>query len=296
MRRSPCLRQRLEARDLWFGYDTPAGKKGVLRGVSMSLRRGECLALIGASGSGKTTLIKHLNGLLRPDSGTVLLNGRATGERSFRLSGLRRTVGVAFQYPEHQLFGRTVMEDVCIGPLNLGLTRAEAEMAARESLWLVGLDERCFFRSPWELSGGQRRCAAIAGVLAMNPQALVLDEPAAGLDPRTKRRIFDIVGVLRRERGLAVILVSHHMEDVAQYADRVLALDGGRVTLEGTPRAVFRSSETLRALGIDVPCVTSLTERLIAAGLPLPETALTVDEAEQMLAAACGAQDGGDGE
>ena len=274
----------LAAERLCYTYGVGTAEElPVLRDVSLNIWPGECVGLVGVSGSGKTTLIKHLNGLLKAASGDVRFAGRSIYEKKYKLSDLRKEVGLVFQYPENQLFGQTVLKDVCFGPLNMGQTREEAERSARESLALVGIGEDAYYANPLETSGGQRRRIAIAGVLAMRPKVLILDEPAAGLDPASKHAIFDLLTRIKRERNIAIVLVSHHMEDVAQYADRVYVLDRGELVMEGQPGEVFRSVARLQEMGIGVPAVSAFTEDLRRAGYPLPRPAVTVPEAEEML-------------
>ncbi len=274
----------LTTEHICYSYGTgTAEETPVLRDVSLKIWPGECIGLVGVSGSGKTTLIKHLNGLLKASSGDVRFAGRSIYEKKYKLSGLRKEVGLVFQYPENQLFGQTVLKDVCFGPLNMGMSPEEAERAACESLSLVGIGEENYYASPLETSGGQRRRIAIAGVLAMHPKILILDEPAAGLDPATKHMIFDLLTRIKRERNIAIVLVSHHMEDVAQYADRVYVLDKGTLVMEGAPREVFRSVRQLKEMGIGVPAVSAFTEDLRTAGYALPRPAVTVPEAEEMI-------------
>lgn len=265
-----------------YGKQT-ANECKVLEDVSLTIQEGEFLGVIGASGSGKTTLVKHLNGLLRADSGQVLFEGRNIYDKKYSLSSLRKEVGLIFQYPEQQLFCRTVLEDVCFGPVNLGMSREEALESAKDCLEMVGIPEAYYYVSPLELSGGEKRRVAIAGVLAMKPKILVMDEPAAGLDPETKHMIFRLIRKIRAERGTAVVLVSHHMEDVADYADQIVVLHQGRIAFTGTPSEVFSHLEELREMGIGVPQITTATDRLIRAGIPLAHPAVTVDDAETMI-------------
>lgn len=255
----------------------------VLEDISFEVHKGECIGLIGASGSGKTTLIKHLNGLLIANTGNIFFKGKSIYEKNYNLPQLRKEVGLVFQYPENQLFGKTVLDDVCYGPMNLGMKREEAEQSAKNCLELVGIDEEYYTSSPLDLSGGEKRRVAIAGVLAMKPKVLVLDEPAAGLDPETKHRIFDMLMNIKKELQIAIILVSHHMEDVAEYTDKVLVLEKGKLTLSGTPEVVFLNTEYLHSIGIGIPQVTDITEKLIEKGIGLPHPAITVVQAEQML-------------
>lgn len=265
-----------------YGKQT-ANECKVLEDVSLTIREGEFVGIIGASGSGKTTLVKHLNGLLRADSGQVLFEGKDIYDRKYSLSGLRKEVGLIFQYPEQQLFCRTVLDDVCFGPLNLGMSKEEALESAKDCLEIVGIAKTYYYASPFELSGGEKRRVAIAGVLAMKPKILVMDEPAAGLDPETKHMIFRLIEKIRSQRGTAIVLVSHHMEDVADYADQIVVLHQGRIALNGTPEEVFSHLETLREMGIGVPQITMATDLLIREGIPLAHPAVTVDDAEAMI-------------
>lgn len=274
----------LEGKNISFSYSDPAkGPVKILDNISFQINSGDFIGLIGPSGSGKTTFIKHLNGLLKADCGELLFDGRNIYEKKYPLSKLRKDVGLVFQYPEHQLFGRTVLKDVMYGPLNLGMTEADAEKSAIDSLKLVGIAEDCFSMSPMELSGGQKRCAAIAGVLAMQPKILVLDEPAAGLDPETKRDIFEILERVREQRNAAIVLVSHHMEDVARFANRVWVMHNGKIAMDDTPTKVYKRVEELEEMNVGIPQMTHLTYILIQKGIPMPDTAISVSEAEEML-------------
>ncbi|MGN8922356.1 energy-coupling factor transporter ATPase [Lachnospiraceae bacterium HCP28S3_F9] len=274
----------MQVKNLTFTYGKrTANECKVLDNISFEIREGEFIGLIGSSGSGKTTLIKHLNGLLKADSGDILFNGLSIYDKKYVLSKLRKEVGLVFQYPEQQLFKNTVIADVSFGPLNMGMSHEEAEESARKSLELVGIDVSYYYVSPLELSGGQKRCVAIAGVLAMNPQILVMDEPAAGLDPGTRRSIYQLVEKIKKERNIAVVLVSHHMEDVAEYADRVFVLHDHKLVREGTVKEVFSQIDYLNSIGIGVPQITNVTENLRLKGFPIEHAAITVDEAENMI-------------
>ena len=274
----------MQVKNLTFTYGKrTANECKVLDNISFEIRKGEFIGLIGSSGSGKTTLIKHLNGLLKADSGDILFNGLSIYDKKYVLSKLRKEVGLVFQYPEQQLFKNTVIADVSFGPLNMGMSHEEAEESARKSLELVGIDVSYYYVSPLELSGGQKRCVAIAGVLAMNPQTLVMDEPAAGLDPGTRRSIYQLVEKIKKERNIAVVLVSHHMEDVAEYADRVFVLHDHKLVREGTVKEVFSQIDYLNSIGIGVPQITNVTENLRLKGFPIEHAAITVDEAENMI-------------
>ncbi|MBE3519858.1 MAG: energy-coupling factor transporter ATPase [Firmicutes bacterium] len=262
-------------------YDYMPGTPSQVRAlddVCMTIQDGEFLGLIGPTGSGKSTLIQHLNGLLVPTSGRVLVDGLDTRAKGADLRRLRQKVGLVFQYPEDQVFEETVYEDIAFGPKNLGVPAEEIEERVREAMALVGLPDSLMKRSPFELSGGQLRRVALAGVLAMRPEVLVLDEPTAGLDPLGKR---EILGHIRRlhERGLTVVMVSHNMEEVARLADRLVVLDHGRIVLSGTPREVFAQGELLESIGLDIPDVTKMMRELRKRGWPVRTDVLTLEEA-----------------
>ena len=277
----------LQVRDLAFTYSKgDVNETKVLGGVSFDLYEGECLSLIGTSGAGKTTLLKNLNGLLKADSGDVLYMGESIYRKGYKLSELRKSVGLVFQSAEKQLFCKTVIEDVMFGPVRMGMTDEEARRAAEESLALVDIGPEYYDASPQDLSGGQKRRVAIAGVLAMEPKVLVLDEPAAGLDPGMKQEIFSMIDGIRRERGTAVILVSHEMEDVVLHSDRVMLMAEGKIGLEGTPREVFSQVEKVRELGGDVPEVTEIMYDLRREGLPLAELEVDTGKAAASIASA----------
>lgn len=254
-----------------------------LRDVSFDIPDGQFVGLIGHTGSGKSTLIQHLNGLIRATEGKLFVDGENIYEKGYNMRALRTKVGLVFQYPEHQLFEIDVFQDVCFGPKNMGLSKDEIEQRAREALGMVGLPESFYKKSPFELSGGQKRRVAIAGVLAMRPKVLVLDEPTAGLDPRGRDEILDRVKELNHSWGLTVILVSHSMEDVAKYADRLLVMSDGEKRFDGTPKEVFKHYEELEALGLSAPQVTYLVQKLRKAGMPLSDEITTVAEARDAL-------------
>lgn len=250
-----------------------------LDNVSLEIRRGEFYALVGATGSGKSTLVQHFNGILAPTGGKVWVCGIDVSNKRLRQE-LWRKVGLVFQQPEHQLFEETVFDDVAFGPKNLGLSAAEVRERVNDALGLVGLDpDEVGKMSPFRLSGGLRRKAAIAGVLALRPEVLALDEPAAGLDPVSRRQLMERIDRLRKERGTTVLLVTHSMEEVALWADRVAVLHKGRLAMEAVPRDVFNRAEELRALGLDVPATVELMLCLQARGLPVRADILTTDEA-----------------
>ena len=273
---------RLENVCYTYGSDTTSEIKA-LNNVNLEINKGEFVAIIGHTGSGKSTLIQHFNGLERPKSGNVFYNDENIYENNYDLRKLRCKVGLVFQYPEHQLFEMTIFKDVCYGPKNMGLNDADVEKAAKEALDLVGLDESFYDKSPFELSGGQKRRAAIAGILAMKPRVLVLDEPTAGVDPRGRNEIFDAINHMHHETGITVILVSHSMEDVAKYADRIIVMNQGRVALTGTPREVFSRVSLLEEIGLAAPQTSYVMKGLSDKGYSVAQDIYTVDEATEVL-------------
>lgn len=248
--------------------------------VSLKIEDGEFIGLIGHTGSGKSTLVQHLNGLMKPTSGGVYYNGEDIHDADYDLKKLRSKVGLVFQYPEHQLFEVDVFSDVCFGPKNLGLDKKEVELRAFDALRLVGFPEEYFYQSPFELSGGQKRRVAIAGVLAMKPEVLVLDEPTAGLDPKGRDEILDQIQQLREETKMTVVLVSHSMEDVAKYVGRIIVMNHGRVMFDDTPKQVFRHYKELEAVGLAAPQVTYIMHALRKNGFPVGTEATTILEAK----------------
>ena len=256
-----------------------AFEKHALKDVNLEIPDGQFIGVIGHTGSGKSTLIQHLNGLLKGTSGAIYYNGTNIYGEGYNMKELRSKVGLVFQYPEHQLFEIDVFTDVCFGPKNLGLPKEEVERRAYEALRLVGQKEKNFKKSPFELSGGQKRRVAIAGILAMEPDVLVLDEPTAGLDPKGRDDILDQVKRLHEERHITVILVSHSMEDVARYVDRIIVMNKGQVRFDGVPREVFRHYRELEEIGLAAPQVTYLMHDLAAAGWEVDVDATTVEEA-----------------
>ena len=253
--------------------------------VSLTIRREDFLALIGHTGSGKSTLAQHINGLLRPTAGRVLLDGQDIEEKGFSKKQLRQRVGLVFQYPEHQLFEETVAKDVAFGPRNLGLSAQETADRVREALERVGLPyDEIAEKSPFELSGGQMRRAAMAGVLAMRPEMLVLDEPAAGLDPQSREEMLQMIARLHAQ-GDGIVMISHSMDDVARYATRAVVREKGRAVMEGTPAQVFRQAERLEEMGLEVPAVCRMGRALRAAGVPFPEDIFREDDAFSALLA-----------
>lgn len=263
-----------------YTYEIGTGfERKALDNISCAIEDGEFIGLIGHTGSGKSTFIQHLNGLIKATSGHIYYNGKDIYEPEYDMKELRRKVGLVFQYPEHQLFETDVFKDVCFGPKNLGLSRQEYEIRAFESLKLVGLDENLYYQSPFDLSGGQKRRVAIAGVLAMKPEILILDEPTAGLDPKGRDDILDCVKKLREETGITVILVSHSMEDVARYVSRIMVMDDGVLKYDDTPRNVFSHYKELEQIGLAAPQVTYIMNDLVKAGLNVNADAITVEEA-----------------
>lgn len=249
--------------------------------VSFRIEDGEYIGLIGHTGSGKSTLIQHLNGLLKPTSGTVLFDGQDIFARGYDLRHLRSRVGMVFQYPEYQLFEETVLQDVMFGPLNQGKTRGEAERMAIDALRLVNFPETSYQKSPFEISGGQKRRAAIAGVLSMEPEILILDEPAAGLDPKGRENILNTVAELRNRKHITIILVSHSMDDVAAHADRIMAMDHGKLAFFDTPGRVFSHIDELERMGLSAPQMTYLARDLNRAGFHMDPTVLNLEDAKK---------------
>lgn len=252
-----------------------------LKDISLEIPQGQFVGLIGHTGSGKSTLVSHLNGLTRATEGNLYYNGRAVYGADYPLKELRQHVGLVFQYPEHQLFEATVLKDVCFGPKNMKLSPEEQERRAKDALKLVGMDASCYESSPFELSGGQKRRVAIAGVLAMEPEVLILDEPTAGLDPKGRDEILLLISELHEKKHMTIILVSHSMEDVAKYVDRILVMDDGIVAFDGTPKEVFSHRKELERIGLALPQVTYLMQALKDRGLDVRTDAITVEEACQ---------------
>ena len=265
-----------------YSAGTPFQRSAV-EDMNLSVMDGEFLGIIGHTGSGKSTLIQHLNGLLRPTSGQILLHGKDIWAEPKKIRDVRFQVGLVFQYPEYQLFEETCYKDIAFGPRNMGLDEAEIDRQVHEAADFVGLDEALLQRSPFELSGGQKRRVAVAGVMAMKPRILVLDEPAAGLDPEGRDEILSEVNEYHKKTGTTVLLVSHSMEDIAKYADRVLVMSGGKVVMEGTPKEVFSQTEKVRALRLDVPQAAELRDELVKAGIPMPEGIIDTGECAQAL-------------
>ena len=254
-----------------------------LKDVDLTIHDGEFIGLIGHTGSGKSTLTQHLNGLLKASSGDILYNGESIYREGYSMKELRSKVGLVFQYPEHQLFEVDVFSDVCFGPKNQGLSQQEIENRAAEALRLVGLDESFYKQSPFELSGGQKRRVAIAGVLAMKPEVLILDEPTAGLDPKGRDDILGLVKKLHDEQKMTIILVSHSMEDVAKYVSRLVVMNHGEKVFDGTPKEVFRHYKELEAIGLAAPQITYVVHALRERGILLDQDITTVEEARDAI-------------
>ena len=264
-------------------YETHA-----LKDVSLEIPQGQFVGVIGHTGSGKSTLIQHFNGLMRPTSGTVFYNKEDIWQEGYSLKRLRSKVGLVFQYPEHQLFEADVLSDVCFGPKNQGLSQEEVLERARTALKQVGLKEKYYSASPFELSGGQKRRVAIAGVLAMEPEVLILDEPTAGLDPKGRDEILDQIAWLHEERKISVLLVSHSMEDIARYVERILVMNQGEKVFDGAPKEVFSHYKELEAIGLAAPQITYIMHALRENGLWTDLTAITVEEAKNSILKALG--------
>ena len=257
-----------------------------LKDINLKIDDGQFIGIIGHTGSGKSTLIQHLNGLVRATSGTIYFNGEDIYADDYNMKDLRSQVGLVFQYPEHQLFETTIFDDVCFGPKNQGLDKKTVELRAFEALHNVGFPDELYDQSPFDLSGGQKRRVAIAGVLAMKPQVLILDEPTAGLDPAGRDEILNLIAKMHKELGITVILVSHSMEDVAKYVERIIVMNSGEVMYDGTPKDVFHHYKELEAIGLAAPQVTYLMHELKEKGLDVDLDATTVEEAGNSILAA----------
>lgn len=268
--------------NICYTYEIGTGfERQALKNVSCVINDGEFIGLIGHTGSGKSTFIQHLNGLVKATSGSIYYNGKDIYDKDFDMKTLRSKVGLVFQYPEHQLFETDIFKDVCFGPKNLGVDKMEMELRAYEALHMVGIPDELFYQSPFDLSGGQKRRVAIAGVLAMKPDVLILDEPTAGLDPKGRDDILGCVKKLHDETGITVILVSHSMEDVANYVDRIMVMNDGVLTFDDTPKAIFAHSAQLEAIGLAAPQVTYIMKDLYDAGFNVDTSAITIKEAKE---------------
>lgn len=266
--------------DYVYGNDT-ALSVHALKDVNLVIPDGQFIGLIGHTGSGKSTLVQHLNGLIKPTGGNIYFNGKDIHDPDYNKKELRSKVGLVFQYPEHQLFEVDVFSDVCFGPKNLGLSKKEAQLRAYAALKQVGLQDEYFYQSPFDLSGGQKRRVAIAGVLAMKPDVLVLDEPTAGLDPKGRDEILDQIAKLKEETGITVILVSHSMEDVAKYVERIIVMNQGSVLYDDAPKEVFKHYKQLEEVGLAAPQVTYIMQALNKGGMPVATDATTIEEAKR---------------
>lgn len=265
-----------------YGEDTTMAVKALDK-ISLVIPDGRFIGLIGHTGSGKSTLVQHLNGLMRPTSGNIYFNGQDIDESDFDKKMLRSKIGLVFQYPEHQLFETDVFSDVCFGPKNLGLSKKEIELRAYEALKLVGLEDEYFYQSPFDLSGGQKRRVAIAGVLAMKPDVLILDEPTAGLDPKGRDEILDQILKLKVETGITVLLVSHSMDDVAKYVDRIIVMNRGSILYDDIPKEVFKHYQELEAIGLAAPQVTYIMKELRDHGYDVSDEITTIEEAKRAI-------------
>lgn len=265
-----------------YGADTPLAVKA-LDDVCLQIPDGQFVGIIGHTGSGKSTLVQHLNGLIKASSGSIFFSGEDIYDKGYNMKQLRSRVGLVFQYPEHQLFEIDVFTDVCFGPKNLGLDKKETELRAYDALRKVGLPDELFYQSPFELSGGQKRRVAIAGVLAMKPEVLVLDEPTAGLDPKGRDEILHQIKKLQTETGMTIILVSHSMEDVAEYVDRIIVMNKGSVMFDDIPRRVFAHYKELEEVGLAAPQVTYILHELKKRGLNVDTSATTIEEAAETI-------------
>ena len=274
----------LRVENLCYDYNKGTSfEKRALNNINLSIKENEFIGLIGHTGSGKSTLIQTFNGLLAPTEGKVTWNGKDIYEKGFNRREFRSHVGIVFQYPEYQLFETTVLKDVCFGPKNLGISEEESKRKAEEALRLVGLDEKYWQHSPFELSGGQKRRAAIAGVLAMEPEILILDEPTAGLDPKGRDEILGVIKKLNEEKETTIILVSHSMDDVAEYVDRIIVINDGDIMYDDTPVNIFQMVDELEAIDLAAPQITYILRALNRMGLNLGTGIIRIDDAVQTI-------------
>lgn len=273
----------IQVRNLTHIYEPGMPTESIaLDDVSFDIADGQLVGIIGHTGSGKSTLLQHLNGLLKPSSGQIVVNGKDITAPGVSMVEIRKRIGLVFQYPEYQLFEETVAKDVAFGPKNLGLSEEEIDERVKEAIQLVGLDyDKIAEKSPFELSGGQKRRVAIAGVIAMRPEVLILDEPTAGLDPKAHRAVLAMVEEVHRKTGNITILVSHNMADIARLSDQIIVIDSGRLVTTGTPKEVFSKRNELESVGLALPPVTQFTEKLRDLGMPLTETILSADQAAE---------------
>ena len=274
----------LRVENLCYDYNKGTSfEKRALNNINLSIKENEFIGLIGHTGSGKSTLIQTFNGLLAPTEGKVTWNGKDIYEKGFNRREFRSHVGIVFQYPEYQLFETTVLKDVCFGPKNLGISEEESKRKAEEALRLVGLDEKYWQHSPFELSGGQKRRAAIAGVLAMEPEILILDEPTAGLDPKGRDEILGVIKKLNEEKETTIILVSHSMDDVAEYVDRIIVINDGDIMYDDTPVNIFQMVDELEAIDVAAPQITYILRDLNRIGLNVGTGIIRIDDAVQTI-------------
>ena len=275
----------LETRDLKKQYGTGETAVHALAGVNLSVENGEFVAVVGTSGSGKSTLLQHLDGLLKPKSGRIVIGGVDITDENTVMRDIRRKIGLVFQYPEYQLFEETVAKDVAFGPANLGLSQEEVDNRVREALELVNLDYNEVKNvSPFELSGGQKRRVAIAGVIAMRPEVLILDEPTAGLNPKAHMDILDMINGIHRKEKNIIILVSHNMDDIARMSDKVMVMDRGKLVMEGTPAEVFSRGDELKSIGLALPSSMEIVSQLRERGLDIEGECLSMDDAADRIA------------
>ena len=268
-----------------YNQNTPFESKA-LNGINLEIENGQMVGLIGHTGSGKSTLIQHLNGLIKPTSGNIIIDGIDITKKDIKLSEIRKEVGVVFQYPEYQLFEETIYKDIAFGPSNLGLNQDQIEKRVRESMDIVGLDFHNFKnRSPFELSGGQKRRVAIAGIIAMKPKVLILDEPTAGLDPKSKYEILNQIKMLRDKYNITIIISSHSMEDMASIADKIVVMYNGKIEVMGKPKEVFKNGKRLKEIGLDVPQVLELVMELRKKGFDISDDIITIQEAKNEIIA-----------
>ena len=274
----------IELKNVTYTYSQgTAYESHALKDINLVIPDGQFIGVIGHTGSGKSTLIQHFNALIQPTSGQILYNGEDVWAENYNRRALRSEVGLVFQYPEYQLFENTVLADVCFGPMNQGLSREQAEEEAKKALTHVGVKEENFTKSPFELSGGQKKRVAIAGVLAMNPKILILDEPTAGLDPQGRDDILDQIAALHKMRGITIILVSHSMEDIAKYVERLIVMNHGEMVFDDTPKNVFSHYKELEGMGLAAPQITYIMHALSENGLNVDTTATTVEEARDTI-------------
>lgn len=264
-----------------YGVGTPFEKKAI-ENINLKIEKGEFIGLIGHTGSGKSTFIQHLNGLLKPSNGSIIADGIEITKDSKNLTELRKKIGLVFQYPEYQLFEETIYRDVSFGPNNLEISKEEVDSRVRNAMETVGLPfEKYRDRSPFELSGGLKRRVAIAGVLAMNPKVLILDEPTAGLDPKGRDEILEEITNIHKNTDLTIVLVSHSMEDVAKIADRIIVMDKGNIFMDGKPREIFKRERELKEVGLGIPQITSFMHKLKEKGIDINPDCITVEEAKE---------------